>query len=422
MEQAHLRLFLQGGPRCACLITTRNRGTLPLDTRQVDVDAMRQSEAVALLSTGLPVAESHRAALHALARRLGAWALLLRLANGFVRKRVRLGESLAAALVSIQTRLDQRGLVAFDARDPQRRDEAVAKTLQVSLELLNSGEQARYVELAIFPEDTDIPLATVARLWQTSAGYDALNSEELCERLRDLSLLLRLDLGSRTIRLHAVVRSYLQQTHTDQLARWHTILLAAHRPASGRWADLPATEPYLWQHLATHLAAAGRSTELTTLLLDFPWLQAKLAATDIVALLADYDVLVPLPTAHTHVRDALRLAAHVLTEDRTQLAAQLIGRLRDGDDPAITALLDQAATWQGAPWLRPLYACLTPPGGALIRTFTGHTGWIWGCAVSADGRLARSASHDQTLKVWDTARVCGDTSSATIRVRSLAAR
>jgi hypothetical protein len=48
-NSAHLKPFLQGGARCTCLITTRNRGTLPLDTYQVDVDAMRQHEAVALL-------------------------------------------------------------------------------------------------------------------------------------------------------------------------------------------------------------------------------------------------------------------------------------------------------------------------------------------------------------------------------------
>ncbi len=40
---------------------------------------------------------------------------------------------------------------------------------------------------------------------------------------------------------------------------------------------------------------------------------------------------------------------------------------------------------------------------APLRTLTGHTGWVNGCALSPDGSWIVSASGDQTLKVWDTA-------------------
>jgi hypothetical protein len=50
---AHLRPFMQGGLRCARLITTRNLETLPDRAKRVKVDEMRLEEAVALLTRGL---------------------------------------------------------------------------------------------------------------------------------------------------------------------------------------------------------------------------------------------------------------------------------------------------------------------------------------------------------------------------------
>ena len=44
---AHARPFLQGGPHCARLITTRFTDALPDYARQIRVDAMRTGEAVA---------------------------------------------------------------------------------------------------------------------------------------------------------------------------------------------------------------------------------------------------------------------------------------------------------------------------------------------------------------------------------------
>lgn len=38
--------------------------------------------------------------------------------------------------------------------------------------------------------------------------------------------------------------------------------------------------------------------------------------------------------------------------------------------------------------------------GQLLRTFRGHSGWVWSCALSADGSLALSGSGDHTLRVW----------------------
>src|SRR5205807_3618226 len=120
-------------------------------------------------------------ALRALVARLGEWALLLKLANGVLRDRVGRGEALANALAYLNKALDRRGLTAFDAKNAQARDAAVSATLRVSFELMSREQYTRYQEVAIFPEDVDIPLATLQKLWGTTGGLDDFDTEELCQ-------------------------------------------------------------------------------------------------------------------------------------------------------------------------------------------------------------------------------------------------
>ena len=161
-NSAHLNPFLQGGDRCARLITTRNSDTLPPKTRRINLDAMKQEEASNLLGFDLPGDEA--VAIKELSSRLGEWPLLLKLTNAVLRERVgNRGQSLADAIAYANRALDKRGLTVFDAHNPEERNQAVSSTLSVSLELLSDEEQARFGELAIFPEDTDIPLETVEK-------------------------------------------------------------------------------------------------------------------------------------------------------------------------------------------------------------------------------------------------------------------
>ena len=156
------------------------------------------------------------------------------------------------------------------------------------------------------------------------------------------------------------------------------------------------------------------------------------------------------------IQGALRLSAHVLAKDKTQLAGQLLGRLlplppvtsrkaqsqpKQADyryfweyipwignflpkysqkdltveaEPTATApdinqsliiqgLLEQAKQWKQSPCLRPLTPSLTSPGGALLRTLEGHSDSVKAVAVTPDGLQAISGSRDNTLKVWNLA-------------------
>lgn len=406
-NEAHLRPFLQGGSRCARLITTRKRDTLLHRAGRIDIDSMRKGEAIALLGFRLP--DGKELELRALAAQLGEWPLLLKLVNGVLRYRVDSREPLSEALEYVKADLEENGLSTFDPARPEERDQAVSSTLDVSLKLLEPEEHSRFRELAVFPEDIEIPLPTVKKLWWQTGGLSPVRSERLCDRLFQLSLLLSLDRAKQRVRLHDVIRKYLlHELHELPVALpdLHNQLLEALRPphtgggerAGSPWAGLPADEPYLWEHLAEHLREAGRLEELRELLFDFRFLEAKLAASGINRLITDYESLSQEREAHL-VRGALRLSAAALASDDSQLAGQLLGRLSGSEGAWIARLLQDASSWRGAAWLRPLFPSLTPPGGHHLGTLAGHTRPIDGVAV-APGRII-SASHDETLRIWD---------------------
>ena len=179
----------------------------------------------------------------------------------------------------VNQRLDAKGLVAFDPRNEAERAKAVARSIGVSLDLLDPDERARFRRAWRFPEDADIPIGIVARLWAETGGLAEFETEDLLSRLYDLSLLLNLDLNRRILRLHDTIRHFLQ----DQSGK--DGLLAQHRRLAGILDSRPSPEAdaltrrYAYLHLPYHLAAAQERQKLDALLLDPAWLKAKLEAT-----------------------------------------------------------------------------------------------------------------------------------------------
>jgi WD40 repeat protein len=164
-----------------------------------------------------------------------------------------------------------------------------------------------------------------------------------------------------------------------------------------QWKDC---DPYGLRYLPTHLSEAGQAEALRELLLDFEWLQAKLDATDFTTLITDYELLLD-DADLCLVQETLQLSGHVLTHDKAQLAGQLLGRLLSYGMSTFEGLLGQAKCWKTTPWLRPLTATLTTPGGPLLQTLIGHSEAVNAVTISADGTLAVSGSKDHTLRVWN---------------------
>ena len=85
--------------------------------------------------------------------------------------------------------------------------------------------------------------------------------------------------------LHDLQRDLIHKRREKDLPGLHLRLVEA-------WDALPKLpDPYAWRWVAYHMVQAGRKDDLRRLLLNFNYLQAKLAATDPNALIADYDYL-----------------------------------------------------------------------------------------------------------------------------------
>jgi hypothetical protein len=343
--------FLQGA--CMRVVTTRDRSLLPDDAIAVRVGGMTEAESLELLARGLEAEAGPE--LDELSRRTGGSPSLLLAAWRAVRDRHDLGASVELAAAHVEACLARGG--------PEALDSPLARA---TLRLLEDGRPERlerYLELAVFPEDVIIPLATLSMYW----GMDEPEAMRLGMDLADHGLIERP--GPAGIRLRDVLR-----VSERRMARYHRRLLDAHRmqpPPAGSsvataWWTMSADEPYMWRYLTHHLREAGRRggpehAELEALLGDDRWTTAQ----------ALY-----LAGASGHVLrgHATRVRAVAISPDGSWLAS---------GDANGTILL-----WNSA-------------DGSHRSTLVGHSGAVNALAISPDGTWLASASSDYTLRIWD---------------------
>ncbi len=430
-QKHHLDPFLQGGSNATRLITTRFDHELPDTAIRQPVEAMAANEALTLLAWGLPgeQAEQLTVEFKALAKKLRDWAQLLKLANGFLRRRVEEHkQSLASAIANAESRLAAKGLPAFD--DPNtdgynERHQSVAAAIGINLDLLGDDKRARFGELGIFPEDADIPMGVVARLWHQTGRLDEFATHDLLRELYQLSLLLELDHDRQTLRFHDTTMHFLQQVAGKEgLIAQNQLLIQAASNIGG--SDAPAAvKEYFYRYLPQHLHDAGKRDLLDALLTNPGWLQARLAATESpYALIADFEKFSQNQLQHLIGR-TLRLTAGICARDPRQLLPQLLGRLMQQDEPEVAPFLEEARRSLASPAIITRRPSLTPPGSESAR-LEGHAGPVNALVVLPDGRLA-SGSADETIRIWDVTagieRAClnDDGSILPDRIEALAA-
>ncbi|MGD1909292.1 MAG: AAA family ATPase [Rivularia sp. (in: cyanobacteria)] len=180
-------------------------------------------------------------------------------------------------------------------------------------------------------------------------------------------------------------------------------------------AKSPAFQRARLSSLPYNLVKSRKSEKYFQILTNLVFLEAKINHPELglQALINDYDLIDEAEVSHYSesnyskvkalklIQGALRLSAHILNEDKTQLAGQLLIRLQYFQISEIKTILEQAKKNKSEPWLRPLSPSLTPPGGRLLRTLRGHNGAVLAVTVTPNGRYLISASKDHTIKVWN---------------------
>jgi hypothetical protein len=260
--------FLQlDGPRL--LVTTRIRNLIEqggqTGWQEVPVDEMEAGEAGALLGRGLPLDDSTRETLRGLAERLGCWPLLLDLANARLleENKSRRG-NLVECIGRVVTLFERRGVVGFDRRDSKARNAAVARSIDVGLELAEEmfpGIAEKAAETSVFPEDVAIPVHVLAELW----AIDEFAVEEDVLRPLDNLSIIRWYREGDEVRLHDMIRRALEARLAEPAAVHRKLVAAYRKHTHGSWADLK-DDGYIFDHLTWHLEMAGLSEDIHALL------------------------------------------------------------------------------------------------------------------------------------------------------------
>ena len=296
--------------------------------------------------------------------------------------------------------------------------EHLMAAIDVSFTALPEPYRSWCLDLAVFPEDTEIPPHALEMMWNDVSGdLSEKERRKLQRKVQDaLSFLekrsvLQSGATPRSYLIHDILLDYLQGKIAQERGDYaledaHKLLLLKYksRCPGGSWSSGPKGDTYFFQHLAHHLCAAGRTDELVQELSNFEWLQTKLEETDLAFLLSDFNYIKDRDEELELIRSALVLSSNVILKSKQQLGPQVLGRLHGTTDvDRVAHLMKQIRQCDSArgPSLAPLNSCITPPEGPLIRTTDSRSRTVVAIVVTPDRKKIITGASNGSIKVWD---------------------
>ncbi|GEM_PF-2898912 len=411
-HEAHAQPFLLDNPHYACLITTRCQNVgLRLRARVVDVNEMNLNEATDLLLKWLKDLPADHQPFYELAHHLGRWPLLLQLAASYLHELIEIDQlPLDKAIAELWKELS----TIFERADGEF-NQTMTVSLEASLNHLGKWRD-RYLEMAIFPQETDIPIETLNRLWKQTAKLTAWEAKRACQAMQGLFLFHSYQPHNQTVRLHPIIHHYLVRQQAENLVDWHNQLISGlHLEDVSHLIKSLPNEPYFLDYLAYHLIQAKRGNEWVELVKDLRYLATKsyyrsVYAAEVDLLLAEkylFDRKSGLPlNTNASVLALLRHhfanIGHLLNNCASLNEATVMLYSHLYHLPELTPLVRFLLADLPPPYLLPSQPLLSLLHPALIRTLTGHALPVTACAFSPDGQTILSASLDYSLKIWNS--------------------
>ncbi|MFO1429051.1 MAG: NB-ARC domain-containing protein [Candidatus Competibacteraceae bacterium] len=386
-EKEQVEAFNGLGQRCRLLLTTRNKGLLE-NSQEYPLHELEQEQAHVLLANciGKTVDELPSEARD-VARECGYLPLALSTLGTLVKEGIYNWQSVLDRLHQVTDKINNLRDRLHDYESPT----GLLAALEISVESLAPELKEALFDCAIFPEDAAVSQTVLQTLWSDRPLKD--KPEKVVQFFVDCSFMYR-D-GKLRYQLHDLYHDYLFAKLEDPLASHRHLLENYRKLCYYDWSYGP-DDGYFFQYLPCHLVAIGDFSELRKLLLNYNWISAKLKATEIEAVIADYTIYKNNAPEHDEsvalVEKALRSSIQVLSSKKTQLPNQLFEQLRNLNRPDIITLLKTSISDGGFP-----PPVVIPQPCVQLKA---HDYGIHDLVVTPNGRYTISASWDGNLKLW----------------------
>ncbi|XP_046844013.1 uncharacterized WD repeat-containing protein alr2800-like isoform X2 [Xenia sp. Carnegie-2017] len=281
----------------------------------------------------------------------------------------------------------------------------VSAAIDVSLKRLNQKKpeyEERFFDLAIFPEDTDIPSDILELFWSSESipGRNACSAKETRNILRLLERKSLLQKGpvmeeKTSYRVHDLVLDYAREKlRSEDPSKKRSVedvqrqfLHALREQCTNReWPRYNGKRDYFFRYLPYHLHSSKQYEELQQLFFNFHWLQQKAKETNLPSLISDFRFLEHPSYEIKLLKSSLMLSADVIESSPNSLGTQLLG-------PSGLIVISASKDC-----LIKVHELET---GMELEVLRGHTMAVYCLALSHCGTKLASGSYDSTTRLWN---------------------